>query len=225
MSGVRPISSGRGIQPATRNQSSFGNTPLNQGFNQDIAQMTRSNVTEIVSVPQELSDFASATTFNEILLNVKKQTNINHIDRQMEAAGRCSGIVIAAPSTETATNARKLVETHFKNRIKIMSMEARLAKTQSDLFSAQGEMASGMMVDFTIPTTVIGLVIGKAGARIKQIEKETGVSSINVDGNTGKVMVVGPDARSVSIDSSNRLPLFCEFIIYYLLFHVLWSHV
>ena len=78
-----------------------------------------------------------------------------------------------------------------------MSDEAKLAKTQTELFSAQGEVASGMMVDFFVPIPVIGLVIGKGGARIKEIEKGTGVSSINVDGNTGKIMVVGPDAISV----------------------------
>ncbi len=191
------MESGRGVPLRAASQAAYGNSPIKQGFNQDLAQGIRSNTTEIVSVPPELSDFAAATTFNEILLNVKKQTNINHIDRQMESGGRCTGIVISAPTAETATNARKLIETHFKNRLKIMSMEARLAKTQSDLFNAQGEMASGMMVDFTIPIGVIGLVIGKAGARIQHIQKTTGVSSINVDGATGKVMVVGPDAQSV----------------------------
>jgi KH domain len=49
----------------------------------------------------------------------------------------------------------------------------------------QGEMASGMIVDFNIDPDLVGIAIGKKGARIKQVEKDSGVSSVNVDGKSG----------------------------------------
>ena len=217
---VRPIynaSAGRGGVPVRGSApTGYGsNSSLNQGYSPEVLGGS-TTVSEVVMVPAALADFAADGKFNEIMLNIKKQTNINHIDRKMEG-GVCKHIHISAPSNETGNNARKLVETHFKNRIKLMEREARVDKIQNDLFSAQGEAASGMMVDFIIPTSVIGLVIGKAGQRIKAIEKETGVSSINLDGNTGKVIVVGPDARSVCSPSlSSYLPLLTPFLIFLL---------
>ena len=143
-------------------------------------------------------EFASRPQFQQIFVK-SEATDEYQLHRLEEGHGdpECVSITINAPTAETGNNARRLVETHFKNQLKIMSAEAKLAKTQTELFSAQGEVASGMMVDFFVPIPVIGLVIGKGGARIKEIEKGTGVSSINVDGNTGKIMVVGPDASSV----------------------------
>jgi hypothetical protein len=44
---------------------------------------------------------------------------------------------------------------------------------------------SGLVVEFSVPTSLLGLIIGKKGIRIKQIEVETGVRSINVDGENG----------------------------------------
>ena len=181
----RPIN-GSGRQPDYAREAAQSST------------MSRSTASEVVTVPAELSDFAADSQFNEILLSVKQQTNINHIERQIDKNSSCTGIVISSSNSDSALNARRLVETHFRCRIKMQSMEARLAKTQKELFSAQGEMASGMMVDFKIPTEIIGLVIGKGGERIKQIQNDTGVNSINVDGENGKIIVVGPDAQSVS---------------------------
>ena len=37
----------------------------------------------------------------------------------------------------------------------------RLQKVQSDLLSLQGEVASGLILDFTVPTDLIGVIIGK----------------------------------------------------------------
>ena len=119
---------------------------------------------EVVNVPNNLSEFASKPQFQQILLKVKQQTSINYIDLKRDKVTQTVvSLTINAPTAETGTNARRLVETHFKNHIKIMSAEAKLAKTQTELFSAQGEVASGMMVDFFVPIPVIGLVIGKGG--------------------------------------------------------------
>jgi hypothetical protein len=205
---VRPIynTAGRSGVPLRTAGTGYGNTSgVNQGFNPEMASIVQAKVDCIVEVPAEVADFASDPKFNGIMLGIKKQTNINHIDRRL-VDGVCKSILISAPSSETGNRAKLLVETHFRNHIALMKTKARVIKAQNDLFSAQGEVASGMMVDFTIPISVVGLVIGKQGQNIKTIEKETGVKSINVDGKSGKVMVVGPDAASVS---NKKSPLYC----------------
>ena len=53
-------------------------------------------------------------------------------------AERLAGsISITAATDEAALLARKLLEIHFKQHMKIKSAETRLARVQTDLFSAQ----------------------------------------------------------------------------------------
>jgi hypothetical protein len=158
----------------------------------------RNLYSEIIQVPPELASFASDPTFGPILLKVKEQSNINTITLERAGADRTVvSIMIDSPTREAALLARKLVEIHFKQQGRLREAEARLQKVQHDLYAAQGEMASGLMVEFSIKPDLVGLVIGKKGARIKSIEQQYGLSGINVDGNTGKIRVTGPDAQSV----------------------------
>uniref|UniRef100_A0A7S3M9F7 K Homology domain-containing protein n=1 Tax=Spumella elongata TaxID=89044 RepID=A0A7S3M9F7_9STRA len=159
----------------------------------------RMNIQELVQVPPELASFASDPQFQTILLKVKEQTMINFIslNRSPTAPDCVESISIDAPSRESAQLARGLIETHFKLQAKLKHAETRLQKVQTDLFSAQGEIASGMMIEFSIDPELVGLALGKKGARIKQIEQDTKVTSINVTGETGRIMVVGPDSQSV----------------------------
>lgn len=157
----------------------------------------RSNVSELVTVPDELLSFASEPSFQTILLKVKEQTLINYITLNRISNNEVDSIIIDAPTMESGKLARNLIETHFKLQLKLRAAENRLHKIQSDLYSTQGEIASGMMIEFHISPELIGLALGKKGARIKQIEKDTKVTSVNVNGETGRIMIVGPDSASV----------------------------
>jgi hypothetical protein len=99
----------------------------------------------------------------------------------------------------------------------LKAAESRLQRVQTDLFSAQGEVAAGMIVvrrtchaglrtcmnaltiipevanhlplclqEFFISKDLVGVIIGKKGTRIRQIEQDTGVTSINVNGESGQ---------------------------------------
>jgi hypothetical protein len=146
----------------------------------------RVNIQELVQVPPELAAFATDPQFQQILLKVKEQTLINYVSLNRTSNNEVESIQIDAPSRESAQLARGLIETHFKLHSKLRNAEMRLQKVQTDLFSAQGEIASGMMIEFTIDPELVGLALGKKGARIKQIEQETKVHAINVTGETGK---------------------------------------
>lgn len=156
--------------------SPFGPSVLGQFGN-------RPSVTEIVPVHVDLATFASEPKFQQILLKVKEQSTVNYISLNRIADDLVESIVIDAPSKEAALLARNLIETHLKLQMKIKAAETRLQRVQTDLFSTQGEIAAGQMVEFMIRPELIGLAIGKKGTRIKQIETETGVSSINVSDN------------------------------------------
>ena len=105
--------------------------------------------------------------------------------------------MIDSPTKESALLARKLVEIHFKQQLRVREAESRLQKVQMDLFAAQGEMASGLMVEFNVNRDLVGCIIGKKGQRIKSIETQTGCTSINVDGDSGRIRVTGPDSNAV----------------------------
>ena len=122
-----------------------------------VQPLTRTAVSEIVQVPSELASFAADPQFQQILLKVKEQSKINFItvNRNTERTA-AESIMIDAPTSESALLARKLVEIHFKQHLKIQAAETRLQRVQTDLFSVQGEMASGMIVDFTIDPDLVG---------------------------------------------------------------------
>ncbi len=171
-SGLNPLISGQPSLPPTRQQQLP--PPM------IMQQFQRPSVSERVQVPSELSAFAAEPKFQQILLRVKEQTNVNFISVNRVADNVVESVAIDAASKESADLAKNLIETHLKLQMKIKAAENRLQKVQTDLFSTQGEIAAGHVVECSVIPELIGLAIGKKGARIKQIESETGVSSINV---------------------------------------------
>ncbi len=172
-SGLNPLISGQQSLPPTRQQQQLPPPMIMQQFQ-------RPSVSERVQVPSELSAFAAEPKFQQILLRVKEQTNVNFISVNRVADNVVESVAIDAASKESADLAKNLIETHLKLQMKIKAAENRLQKVQTDLFSTQGEIAAGHVVECSVIPELIGLAIGKKGARIKQIESETGVSSINV---------------------------------------------
>jgi hypothetical protein len=149
----------------------------------------RMNIQELVQVPPDLAAMASEPSFQTTLLRVKEQTAINYVALNRGTNNEVESIQIDAPSRESAQLARGLIETHFRMSARLKNAESRLQKVQTDLFSVQGTVASGMMIEFSIDPELVGLALGKKGARIKQIEQETKVHAINVTGETGTALV------------------------------------
>lgn len=170
--------------------------PPSGNFNMGNHYLRPQTVSELVLVPVELASFAAEPKFQQILLRVKEESKINYISLNRMSDNFVESIAIDAQNKESAQLARYLIETHLKLQMKVKLAETRLQKIQTDLFSTQGEIAAGQMIEFAVKPQLIGLAIGKKGSRIKQIEVETGVSSINVTDN-GQIMIYGPDSQSV----------------------------
>lgn len=144
--------------------------------------------TEIIPIPEELAVVATEAKFIEILQRVKEQSMVTSLRLNRIAEDFAESVSIEASTKDRALLGRSLVDTHIKQQLRVKAAESRLHKVQTDLSSTQGEIASGHMVEFIIKPELIGLSIGKKGARIRQIEAETGVGLINV-GENGMVDV------------------------------------
>lgn len=68
---------------------------------------------------------------------------------------------------------------------------------QENLFEVQGAVASGLRIEFTVPRDLVGIIIGKKGTRIQDVQRETGVNDIHIDGETGRITISGPSPSAV----------------------------
>lgn len=163
------------------------------------SQKMSSLVSEVIVVPDELRDWVLGSKVQTMFLKVKEASSIDYITSQTNNDGdeTAVSILIHAPSAEAAKIARMLVEINFKEQIKYQNEMKRLHLMQESLLEVQGEVASGQRIEFTVSPDVVGLMIGKKGARVHAIQSDTGVNSIDIDGETGRVVIQGPTALSV----------------------------
>lgn len=156
----------------------------------------QSSTTEVVPVPDELHQWASSgPQIQAILLKVKEQAGVHRVLPTKD--NNKFSVLVDSPNTDRADIARKLLEMHFKQQIKLLNGEKRLQQTHSSLLEVQGEMAAGTRIEFKVPLDLLGVIIGKKGARVKEVQTQTGVNAINIDGESGIISVAGPDAASV----------------------------
>ena len=157
-----------------------------------------SSIQEIIDVPPDLASFAGNPQFFSILLKVKEQSGVISISvrRDLDDNTKGKAVEISAASGDNALIARKLVETHFKNQLKLNQKSQNLMKVHEEVGRQQEGMASGTVAEFVIHVDLVGLAIGKQGKRIKEIEAETGCKA-SVAGHSGRVVLSGSTTQAV----------------------------
>ena len=115
---------------------------------------------------------------------MKEQSGAHRITPQHNDDGSII-VLIDSATREKAVIARQLLDIHFKQQMKLSRAEKMYEQTQRTLSEVQGEMASGTRLEFNVPVDLLGLIIGKKGVRVQQIQRETNVTTINIDGETG----------------------------------------
>eukprot|EP01035_Chromulina_nebulosa_P021575 gene21575-27934_t len=155
------------------------------------------SMTEVVMVPPNLSTVVSDPNFQPILLNVKETSGINFLTLNRHHDNTAESIVIDGNNSNCITLAKHLIETHFKQQQKLLIASSKLLEIQTNLYLAQGELASGMIVEFVVKPELLGYVIGTKGNRIKEAKESTGITNVQIEDSTGKIKIMGPDNMSV----------------------------
>lgn len=201
---------------------------------------SQQSITNTIPIPPDLVNEVSDPKFQPVLLNIKEQTGINLISIKRDASNLPESIYIDGPDHTSCLLAKNLVEFNFKQNLKLKEKHAKLCEAQTTLYRAQGndkmtilnlvtyllfligEMASGMTIEFYVKPHLLGFVIGKQGSKINDTKQTTGVSNINVNGETGLVIIFGPSMASVQqardlleVDEETH-SLSEKYVIYYL---------
>lgn len=169
-------------------------------------------VQELIPIPPKLASWANGNELLHCLFKAKKSlggsTILETIREGDDPSGAVTHIMVEAPSTETAKLARSLLQMSFKNEERISQTRDRRASLEDELYSAQGALAAGTVVEFAVKDDLLGLMIGKQGARIKRIQEEFDVKQIKVVGDE-KVIIVGTDHKSAE-EARRELEIFEE---------------
>ncbi|CAM9763059.1 unnamed protein product [Chrysoparadoxa australica] len=152
-------------------------------------------VVEQVPVPSDLSDWAveGSPGCQEILASVKEASGVNCVQvvvTEVNGDDLRKAIAVHAPSPAAAKMAKMLLCTHLNNQVELWRMDQRTNARQADLTQYQVEVSKGLRASFRVDPEFIGLMIGKQGVRIKEVEEKTGCK-VHVDANS-TVSIAGP---------------------------------
>jgi hypothetical protein len=84
--------------------------------------------TDIIEVPTKLGAFIGDPSFQQALVRVKDQSNISRIIVERDTHRLARRLYVESTSVERAMLARKLLEIHFKEQMKLHMAEARFQK-------------------------------------------------------------------------------------------------
>lgn len=93
--------------------------------------------------------------------------------------------------------AKMLLELHMKHQGDMQRVHNEREQLATKLQSEREKLLTGVRVEFPVPRSLIGLVIGKGGKNLVDTQKATGVDRVEVDPQGPRVIVVGPTQESV----------------------------
>jgi KH domain len=143
---------------------------------------------ESLDIPFDLLDFASSPAGADFFEQTRIKSAVDSIKFERIRAG--SGqIRISGVDQASVRLALSLIQLHLEHQEILSRKLQRAAAWSSDLAAAQQEIEAGLRVEFTVPSDVLGYVIGKLGANITRVKEITGVDRIVVDRETDPVVV------------------------------------
>mmetsp|Transcript_21682 Transcript_21682/g.42589 ORF Transcript_21682/g.42589 Transcript_21682/m.42589 type:complete len:858 (-) Transcript_21682:1312-3885(-) len=153
-------------------------------------------VVDAVGVPYELLQWADSEDANSVIERLYSQASVKSIEVVKPRPGKAS-FQITATSNESLRSARLLLEENLKHQVEYQLRKQQTERMEEDLRATNAEFESGQRVEFSIPENLIGLVIGKGGARVTKVKEETGVERVFVDTNSRVVRIRGRDPEAV----------------------------
>ena len=100
-------------------------------------------------------------------------------------------------STKAIDVAKMLIDLHAKHQGDIQRRHQEREDLASKLQAKREKEQSGCRLEFPIVKEVIGLIVGKNGKHIIDVQKKSGVDRLEIDPNGPKVVIVGPTQESL----------------------------
>ncbi|CAN0186297.1 unnamed protein product, partial [Ectocarpus sp. 8 AP-2014] len=157
-------------------------------------------------IAQWAADNSRGGEFTKVLEAVRRDSGVVSVDtRAVLKQGRGKGaraqidkvhVDIRAATPAQARVARALLQTHFKSRSELLRLEHARRSMEGSLSAFEArqsphealctrEVSQGLRVQFASRPEWIGLLVGKAGSRIRDLRKSTGCSIEVIDGGGG----------------------------------------
>eukprot|EP00903_Cladosiphon_okamuranus_P005653 g5618.t1 len=143
---------------------------------------------------QWAADNSRGGEFTKMLETVKRNSGAVSMDTRV-VLGKGTGqggrarmeklhVDIRASTPAQARVARALLSTHLKSRAELLRLERSRRSMESSLSAFEWEVAQGLRTQFATRPEWIGLLVGKGGARIRDVRKATGCSVEIIGGGT-----------------------------------------
>jgi len=129
-----------------------------------------------VAVEPRLAAWAQqgAAYFNEL----RAKCGCSSVAFVAAARGSGAGGRVEMRSDEAACvrRAAVLLQSRLEHQAGLAALEAGRERLAHDLQGYEQELASGLRCEFEVPNEVLGLIIGKAGANVRECRAETGAA-------------------------------------------------
>jgi predicted RNA-binding protein YlqC (UPF0109 family) len=141
--------------------------------------------TEVVAVSADLRDWAKSFA-QHAFANLTHACDVYSITYDAARAA----LIIAGAAADKIKKARILTELQLRHEGEISRLHARKAAVASQLEEAKKKVESQFKLEFEVPRSVLGLVIGKEGKNIQRAQKLPGVDSVNVKKDSNVVVIL-----------------------------------
>jgi len=150
-----------------------------------------------VQVPYDLLQWIDTPEAEVVIRKVKSSSNAREIKLIKERPGKAS-LEVQDDSIDSVVAACALLENQLNFQVEFQSKKSYFEKLDNDLKATRNEFNEGLRVAFSVPESLLGLVIGKGGANVNKVKEATGVDKVVVDNKTRTVRIRGADPEAVA---------------------------
>ncbi|RYE99191.1 MAG: hypothetical protein EOO41_01400 [Methanobacteriota archaeon] len=112
--------------------------------------------------------------------DIVKKTGVSHIEYQRVRRSQGLLVIVGADRVKVKL-AGSLLEMKLNQETELLAIRSRSSALKADLEAVAVEEAMGLRCEFTIPSEVLGLAIGKAGAYVTKVMALDGIETVNID--------------------------------------------
>jgi hypothetical protein len=139
----------------------------------------------------------------DVAAQVVQQTGVGHVRFQSRDGHTVAEIT--GMDRDAVYKAAIVMGMHLEAQAGFAELRKKEARLRNQERLLEDEKASGLRVEFPVPSEVLGLVIGKGGANIDRVTEESGVDKIAVDSESDPCMVRIKGATREAVSKARRM--------------------